>query len=54
MVEFINALTGGPMWVHESRVEEYLAAGHKLAAKAPAAKPAEEAPKPKTTAKRKK
>ena len=43
MVAFINALTGGPMWVHESRVQEYLAA----------AKPAE-APKPKTTAKRKK
>ena len=53
MVEFRNALTGGPMWVHESRVDEYLAAGYKLAAEVPAAKPAE-APKPKTTAKRKK
>lgn len=31
MVKFVNALTGGPMWVHESRVEEYLAAGHRLA-----------------------
>ena len=54
MVAFINALTGGPMWVHESRVEEYLAAGHKLVSEAPAAKPAKEAPKPKTPAKRKK
>ena len=37
MVPFINALTGGPMWVHESRVEEYKAAGHRLAAE-PSAK----------------
>lgn len=36
MVEMINRTTGGPMWVHESRVREYLAAGHRLAA-APAA-----------------
>lgn len=32
MVKFINCHTGSVMWVHESRVEEYLAAGHKLAA----------------------
>lgn len=32
MVEFINRLTGGTMWVAEDRVEEYKAAGHKLAA----------------------
>ena len=32
MRRFINKLTGGDMWVHESRVEEYLAAGYKLAA----------------------
>lgn len=45
MVKFINKLTGGEMWVDESREEEYKAAGHKLAAshsaqeKKPAAKP---------------
>lgn len=32
MVEFINKLTGGTMWVADNRVEEYKAAGHKLAA----------------------
>ena len=32
MVEFINNLTGGRMWVADDRVEEYKAAGHKLAA----------------------
>ena len=32
MVKFINKLTGSVMWVHESRVDEYKAAGHKLAA----------------------
>ena len=35
MVRFINRLTGGVMWVHETRVEEYKAAGHKPAADAP-------------------
>lgn len=46
MVKFINKLTGTEMWVSEERVEEYKAAGHKLAAvvsepkKKPAAKPA--------------
>ena len=45
MVKFINRLTGSEMWVDESRVEEYEAAGHKLAAvasppkKKPASKP---------------
>ena len=53
MVEMVNALTGGPMWVHESRVDEYLAAGHKLAAGDAPSKTARTAPK-KTTAKRKK
>lgn len=33
MRRLINKLTGGDMWVDESRVDEYLAAGHKLAAK---------------------
>lgn len=32
MVKLINALTGGEMWVHETRLDEYLAAGHKPAA----------------------
>lgn len=39
MVRFINKLTGGDMWVHESRVEEYKAAGH-----TPAAAPVEKKP----------
>ena len=30
MVRLINRDTGGDTWVHESRLEEYLAAGHKL------------------------
>ena len=38
MVRFINAYTGKEMWVHETRVEEYTAAGHKPAA-APVKKP---------------
>ena len=32
MIKLVHAITGGDMWVHESRLEEYLAAGHKLAA----------------------
>jgi hypothetical protein len=35
MVEFINALTGTLMQVPDDRKEEYLAAGHKLAAETP-------------------
>lgn len=31
MIKLINAVTGGVMWVHEDRLEEYLARGHKLA-----------------------
>ena len=42
MVAFINKTSGGIMLVHESRVEEYKAAGHKPVAEE---KPAE-APKP--------
>lgn len=57
MIPLINQLTGGTMWVHESRLEEYLAAGHELAAtpkpaEAPKAKPEAPAAK-KTTAKKK-
>ena len=35
MIKLIHARSGGEMWVHESRLEEYLAAGHKLAAPPP-------------------
>lgn len=31
MIKMRNKLSGGDMWVHEDRVEEYLAAGHTLA-----------------------
>lgn len=48
MREFINKLTGGRMWVADERVDEYKAAGHKLAAD-PAEKPTE---KPKATKKK--
>lgn len=47
MVAFVNKISGGIMYVHESRVEEYKAAGHKPAAEE---KPAE-VPKPKRTRK---
>lgn len=39
MAEFINRHTGGRMWVDDSRVEEYKAAGHKLVAPPPVKKP---------------
>ena len=32
MIKFINKVTETEMWVDESRVEEYKAAGHKPAA----------------------
>lgn len=35
MIKLEHAQTGGEMWVHESRLDEYLAAGHKLAAPPP-------------------
>ena len=31
MIKMINGLFGNEMWVAEERLEEYLAAGHKLA-----------------------
>ena len=31
MIRLVNRMTGGDMWVHESRLDEYLEAGHKLA-----------------------
>lgn len=30
MVEFVNVHTGNKMYVHESRVQEYISLGHKL------------------------
>lgn len=41
MIKMIDRYSGVEMWVHESRVDEYKARGHKLA---PVAKPAK-APK---------
>lgn len=47
MVKMINARLGTDMWVAEDRVEEYKAAGHKLAAS-----DTEPAEKPKKAAKK--
>ena len=44
MVKFINKITGTEMLVANDRVEEYKAAGHKLAADL-GAKPSKEEPK---------
>lgn len=55
MIRLVNKTTGGEMWVHESRLDEYLAAGHKFAAPPPfmpSAPPAEtpgQKPTPKKT-----
>lgn len=43
MVKMIHAQFGNEMWVAENRVEEYKAAGHKLAVSA--TKPAEKSKK---------
>lgn len=48
MVKMINGLFGTEMWVSEDRVEEYLAAGHKLAASPAPAKPAKKTTKKNT------
>ena len=40
MVKMINAQTGSIMWVHESRLEEYLARGHQMAPPPPPPAPA--------------
>lgn len=44
MIKFINAVTGNDMWVADDRVEEYTAAGHKLAAAASITKKPENKP----------
>jgi hypothetical protein len=49
MIRLVNRLTGTEMWVHGSRLKEYLAAGHVPAA---APKPEQE-PEPKKTAPKK-
>lgn len=43
MIKFINKVTGSEMWVHETRVEEYLKAGHTIAPPPPL--PVKEKPK---------
>lgn len=44
MRKMINKLTGGDMWVADNRVEEYKAAGHRLAATPKREKPIEPEP----------
>lgn len=53
MIKMINATTGTEMYVHELRLDEYLARGHRLAVPPPRVRPAPaepEPPKPKRTA----
>lgn len=45
MVKMINVLFGNEMWVSEDRVNEYLAAGHKLAVREPVIKAKKKSPK---------
>ena len=52
MIRMINKTTGSTMWVHESRLDEYLEAGHKLAS--PPEKPAPAEPVKRPPASRKK
>jgi hypothetical protein len=52
MVKMINVNFGSEMYVHEDRVDEYLAAGHKLAAK-PSSEPAEKPKRAKKTTEKK-
>ena len=49
MIRLVNRLTGTEMWVHGSRLKEYLAAGHVPAASPEGAKE----PEPKKTAPKK-
>ena len=54
MIRLINRDTGGDMWVHEDRLEEYLAAGHRLLPDPPPApepEPEKPARKPRSTKK---
>ena len=55
MVLLINRLTGTDMWVDESRLSDYLAAGHRRPVATPAdGKEPEQKPPKKSTAKRRK
>ena len=42
MIKLINKHTNTPMWVADERKDEYLAAGHKLAAEPRAKEPVKE------------
>ena len=53
MKKLINALTGTEMYVPESRLDEYLKAGHRLATPPPEAEPPKPAPTRKTKPKAK-
>lgn len=52
MVLMINRVTGGDMWVHEDRVNSYIAAGHRLAAPTSSVAPAKDAEEKKPTKKK--
>ena len=52
MVKLINKFTGTEMWVAELRLDEYLAAGHKLAVMDSTTEPQKAPAKPKKTAKK--
>ena len=49
MIRMVNRITGADMWVHESRLDEYLEAGHRLASTPEPPAPAEPEEKPKRT-----
>ena len=51
MVKFINAYTGSVTWVADDRIDEYKAAGHKLAAKERETSKTEDVPEEKPEAK---
>lgn len=46
MIRLVNKDTGTDTWVHESRLEEYLAAGHRLAAPPERTAPSEPVKRP--------
>ena len=46
MIRLVNRLTGSVMWVHPSRLDEYLEAGHRLASPPEKPQPAEPVRRP--------
>lgn len=52
MIKLVNKLTGGDTWVHESRLDEYLEAGYKLAS-SPSKSPKDEGEKKPARARKK-